>query len=155
MGSQYTYHHLPIKLVRVDDQIRSADGTSWLDPIARVEYSQRRWTKLWWTTKPALGCESRPDLERPNETMLHIRRPRPNHDVTRDEIADEFARHGCTFEFDRPTELRITKTAGGRRRAALLYFHADTGTFAGAHIRSEYVRSIDVVRRHLGVPTHH
>lgn len=151
----YTYHHLPVKLVRVNDQIKSADGTSWLAPITSVEYRQPCWTKIWWTTRPGAAFVSPPDLERPNETKVRIRRPRPNNDMTRDEVAAEFTRHGCNVEPDGRTDLRITRIFCGRRRSALLYFYADTGAFSAAHIGSEHVRSIDVIRRHFNVPTYH
>ncbi|HEX5543667.1 MAG TPA: hypothetical protein VFX60_19290 [Micromonospora sp.] len=152
----YTYHFLPLKLIRPDDQIKSADGRSWLAPVTFVEYRPPCWTRVWWTTRPRPGIScSPPDWERPNDTKVRIRRPRPNHDATREEIAAEFARHGCKVESVDQTDLRITKASSGRRRSALLYFYADTGTFSGAHIGSQHVRSIDVVRRHFTVPTYH
>jgi len=152
----FTYRRLPVSLVRVDDQIQSADGSSWLPPVTFVDHRPPCWTRVWWTTRPTKGMVSAPDWERPNDTKVRIRRPRPNHDVTRDQIAAEFARHGCKVRSVGSTDLRITKSAGGvRHRSALLYFYADAGTFSGAHIGSAYIRSIDVIRRHFNVPTYH
>lgn len=152
--SAYTYHRLPLKLIRVDDQIKAADGVSWLDPVTKVDTLSRPWwTRVWWSTKPGEGTVSSPDLERPNDQTFQVRRPKPNHDVSMAQVADEFRRHGCKVT-EGPDSMRAERPRHRHHPSALLYFWRDTGTFAGAYLGSQWVRSLDVVRRHLHVPTH-
>lgn len=152
--SRYTYRRLPVKLIRVGDEIMAADGRSWIGPVTHVDHLSRPWwTSLWWSTKPSATRQSPADLTRPNDYEYQVRRPRPNHNVTLDEVAAEFGRHGVTSNRESATQLRVSTKS--RNRSALIHFYADTGTFAGAHIGSEWVRSLDVVRRRLGVPTNH
>lgn len=152
----FTYHHVPAHLIRPDDEIKSADGKSWLPPVTKVDtHSRPTWTKLWWSTRPTAGTVSRPDLERPSESRYRVRRPRPNHEVTAAQVADEFARHGCRITVKR--EKREFRAVRANRHSATLNFYydeeRDTDVFQGAYIGGQWVRNLDVVRRHLGVPT--
>lgn len=153
MGGTFTYHQIRAYLVRVDDQIKAADGKSWLPPVTHVDsHTRPYWTSLWWSTRPTHGMVSPADLTRPNDQKFRIRRPRPNHDVTLQEVADEFTRNGRKVKVENGHILRVE--GRGRKRSALLHFYFDTGTFNGAYIGSEWVRSLDVVRRHLNIPTY-